>query len=191
MKAYTVINDKVIEGIKVAYHQIEGTDIFLPCAEVGEKGRGRVHKLLPINLHQYSMHVLDVEQHVWVKHITENELGVYEEIQANHPEAKQYENIIVAVLTEAGFRGGAEHYGDDKQNNEPFPGRKIAEGYCAQGDAGRMGGGEQFVAVIPKHQVFRALIYSNKDSIEYCYGRDKAGILRVVTPAARRLTKIF
>lgn len=37
----------------------------------------------------------------------------------------------------------------------PFPGRVIVKGVIAQGDAGRMGRGEQLVAVMPKGIVFR------------------------------------
>jgi hypothetical protein len=35
----------------------------------------------------------------------------------------------------------------------PFPGEKLAEGHVAQGAAGRMGGGEQIVALVPKDAV--------------------------------------
>lgn len=37
----------------------------------------------------------------------------------------------------------------------PFPGEVIVRGRVAQGDAGRMGGGEQLVALLPKDVVFR------------------------------------
>ncbi|MFA6511997.1 MAG: hypothetical protein WCV86_02665 [Patescibacteria group bacterium] len=37
----------------------------------------------------------------------------------------------------------------------PFPGEVITRGYIAQGGAGRMGGGEQLVALVPKDVVFR------------------------------------
>lgn len=37
----------------------------------------------------------------------------------------------------------------------PFPGEVLTEGIIAQGEAGRMGAGDQMVAVIPKNQVFR------------------------------------
>lgn len=37
----------------------------------------------------------------------------------------------------------------------PFPGEIIAKGRIAQGDAGRMGDGEQIVALVPKGVVFR------------------------------------
>ena len=38
----------------------------------------------------------------------------------------------------------------------PFPGETICRGYIAQGDAGRMGGNEQIVAVVPAHVWFRS-----------------------------------
>lgn len=42
-----------------------------------------------------------------------------------------------------------------KLNFAPFPGEKIASGRIAQGDAGRMGSGEQLVVLMPKAVVFR------------------------------------
>ncbi len=38
---------------------------------------------------------------------------------------------------------------------DPFPGRVLARGEIAQGAAGRMGGGEQLIAVVPIDAVFR------------------------------------
>ena len=38
----------------------------------------------------------------------------------------------------------------------PFPGQVLVSGYTAQGDAGRMGGGAQIVALVPRGVVFRA-----------------------------------
>lgn len=42
-----------------------------------------------------------------------------------------------------------------KLNFAAFPGEIIAKGYIAEGDAGRMGGGEQFIAFVSKGVVFR------------------------------------
>lgn len=58
------------------------------------------------------------------------------------------------------------HYGKDEEyvwdagfNRQlkfaPFPGEILVEGVIAQGDAGRMGSGHQYVAIIPKGVVFR------------------------------------
>jgi len=49
-----------------------------------------------------------------------------------------------------------------------FPGQVLVEGWIAQGAAGRMGSGQQFVALIPKGKVFRTA-YSGR-----LYGAPKA-----------------
>jgi hypothetical protein len=78
------------------------------------------------------------------------------------------EQIIVVFRTHIGYRGGNSHTGDrtgematDTWGDEypksfhPFPGTVISKGTIAQGTAGRMGAGDQFVALIPKGVVFR------------------------------------
>lgn len=44
---------------------------------------------------------------------------------------------------------------EKKMKFHPFPGEVICEGIIAQGDAGRMGNGEQLVAILPANTVFR------------------------------------
>ena len=74
----------------------------------------------------------------------------------------------------------------------PFPGEILCEGIIAQGDAGRMGSGEQLVAVIPKNIVFRTG-YSGRlygyPSEHYYIFRD--GQLLAVTREERELSDIF
>lgn len=77
------------------------------------------------------------------------------------------DKIIVVFRTRIGFRGGNSHTGDETGETEkdywgderpkflPFPGEILVKGMIAQGDAGRMGGGEQLVAVMPRDTVFR------------------------------------
>lgn len=95
------------------------------------------------------------------------------------------EKCLVVFRTPIGFRGGNQHTGDrvgvycqtcgaefdflEKSSDKcpkcgfysltfryaPFPGDVLVSGVIAQGAAGRMGSGEQLVAVIPKGVVFR------------------------------------
>ena len=44
---------------------------------------------------------------------------------------------------------------DKKSKFEPFPGKVLAKGIIAQGAAGRMGSGEQLVALLPRNTVWR------------------------------------
>jgi hypothetical protein len=51
--------------------------------------------------------------------------------------------------------GKSENYSGPQPTFARFPGQVIVRGHIAQGDAGRMGGGEQLVVVMPKDVVFR------------------------------------
>ena len=87
--------------------------------------------------------------------------------RAGHPKlvaegAASADECLIVLLTTPGFRGGASHTGDRLPQSEgedlffsPFPGRTICSGSVAQGDAGRMGGCEQLVVVMPRGVVFR------------------------------------
>ncbi len=50
---------------------------------------------------------------------------------------------------------GANGYDGPKLIFAPFPGKIIVRGHIAQGDAGRAGGGEQLITLVPKDVVFR------------------------------------
>ena len=73
-------------------------------------------------------------------------------------EVKEYSPRIMRVLehyqasTEYLWNAGFEIH----REFEMFPGEILAKGCIAQGTAGRMGNGEQLIAVIPKNVVFRA-----------------------------------
>ena len=74
----------------------------------------------------------------------------------------------------------------------PFPGEIICTGIIAQGDAGRMGSGEQLVAILPADTVFRTG-YSGRlygaPSAHYYIFRD--GELLSVTWEEREISDIF
>lgn len=69
-------------------------------------------------------------------------------------EAKEYNAAIVRA---AGFEPSEQLTSAFESNIEflPFPGEIITRGVIAQGTAGRMGSGEQLVAVMPRGVVFR------------------------------------
>ncbi|MBI2623502.1 MAG: hypothetical protein HYW65_02910 [Candidatus Liptonbacteria bacterium] len=99
------------------------------------------------------------------------------------PSATSDEKVIAVFSTMIGFRGGNSHTGDRagwtcscgesadtarpekcpkcggteglKNKFAQFPGEIICQGTIAEGDAGRMGSGEQLVAFMPKDVVFR------------------------------------
>lgn len=79
-----------------------------------------------------------------------------------------------------------------KREFHPFPGEIISTGIIAQGDAGRMGSGEQLVAIMPADVVFRTgysgRLYGYPSEHYYIY-RD--GKLLAVTREERELSDIF
>ena len=99
------------------------------------------------------------------------------------------EKVIAVFRTKIGFRGSNDHTGD---GDEPFPGEVLVEGVIAQGDAGRMGNGDQLVAVIPKNVVFSTKYYGRLYGApsEHFYIFDGDKIISV-TKEERELTDIF
>jgi len=79
-----------------------------------------------------------------------------------------------------------------KREFHPFPGEIISTGIIAQGDAGRMGNGEQLVAIIPEGIVFRTgysgRLYGHPAEHYYIF-RD--GKIIAVTMDEREATDIF
>lgn len=74
----------------------------------------------------------------------------------------------------------------------PFPGEILVEGIIAQGDAGRMGSGEQLVAIMPANTVFRTgysgRLYGQPAAHYYIY---RNGQLLAATWEEREVSDIF
>lgn len=74
----------------------------------------------------------------------------------------------------------------------PFPGEILSSGIIAQGDAGRMGRGNQYVAILPADTVFRTAysgrLYGQPAEHYYIY---REGQLLAVTQEERELSDIF
>jgi hypothetical protein len=79
-----------------------------------------------------------------------------------------------------------------KREFHPFPGEIICEGVIAQGDAGRMGSGEQLVAIMPADTVFRTgysgRLYGFPSAHYYIY---REGQLLSTTKEEREISDIF
>ncbi len=105
--------------------------------------------------------------------------------------AESDEKAIVVFRTQIGFRGGNSHTGDRNGKEEyeewgekktriiyaEFPGEIIVKGYIAEGIAGRMGGGAQLVALMPKDVIFRTgysgRLYGEPAAHYYVYNGEK------------------
>ncbi|HHW90711.1 MAG TPA: hypothetical protein GX745_07420 [Clostridiales bacterium] len=98
----------------------------------------------------------------------------------------------------------ARHPGEDIDRYSPdiafnrkvsyhsFPGEILSSGVIAQGDAGRMGSGDQYVAILPADTVFRTAysgrLYGQPSEHYYIY---REGQLLAVTREERELSDIF
>lgn len=158
-RVFTVSSGSVSEGVRVGTFTLSsGTKI--PAVVVGEEGRGRSQGVLPVQLAK-------LQHKAWEKGGEVNlrfaEVG---KTRSGKPKLLEVEekisddSIIAVFRTKIGFRGGNGHTGDRDVNDEhhpqfaDFPGEVLVEGRIAQGAAGRMGSGEQLVAVLPKGVVF-------------------------------------
>ena len=109
------------------------------------------------------------------------------------------EKAIVVLRTPIGYRGGNQHCGDligrdeeDRPTFKDFPGEVLAEGIIAQGDAGRMGDGEQLIAVMPRGVVFTARLFGRLygNPSRYYYYFDGQKVL-ALTVEEREISELF
>lgn len=189
MKVFTIESGKVIEGAEVTTFALKNVDVTIPAITIGEEGRGRQLGVLPVKLTRESHNKWKAGETVTIHFakISETKSGkpklIETESNSDNNEA------IVVFRTKIGFRGSNDHTGD---GDEPFPGKILVEGVIAQGDAGRMGSGDQLVAVIPKNTVFSTKyfgrLYGAPSEHFYIFDGDK---IISVTKEERELTDIF
>ena len=165
-KVFTIVSGEVSEGATVERFFLKGAGINIPAILVGEEGRGRQLGVVPVQLTAQQYEEWKEKGFVIIRAA---EVG---QTKAGKPKLFAKENadtdekIICVFRTKIGFRGGNSHTGDrigttkDSWGDEhpvfaPFPGEILVKGVIAQGIAGRMGAGEQLVAVMPKGVVFR------------------------------------
>lgn len=167
MKIFTVESGKVVEGARVDSFTLKGAGVTIPAVLIGEEGRGRKLGVLPVQLLQSS----------YKEWQDKGEFTIFEalvgETKAGRPKLIETSGItdtekcICVFRTHIGYRGGNSHTGDRDGGFTqdyfgakyptflPFPGEVLCEGIIAQGIAGRMGNGDQLVAVMPAGIVFR------------------------------------
>ena len=162
MKVFTINSGNVSEGASVEDVKIESAEITFQAISVGERGRGRKLATLPVDQRAC---VANGEKgyKILTAEIGKTKSGKPKLFSENKADDSK---CIVVFRTKIGFRGGNSHTGDrlgvenegeynERLAFEAFPGEILADGEIAQGTAGRMGGGKQLVAVMPKDVVFR------------------------------------
>src|SRR5690606_8627228 len=156
MKVFTIKSGEVYEGAEVVTFQLKHVDVSIPAIIVGEEGRGRQLGVLPVKLTDENYDKWEAGETVTIQFakISETKSGKPKLIEVENDNSDN--EAIVVFRTKIGFRGSNDHTGD---GDEPFPGEILVSGVIAQGDAGRMGSGDQLVAVIPKNTVFSTKYY--------------------------------
>ncbi|MCM8827636.1 MAG: hypothetical protein NC904_09015 [Candidatus Omnitrophica bacterium] len=143
MKVFTLNDDlSVSEGAKIVKKNLKN-DITLDAVLIGQEGRGRELGVIPVQL----LTPWDGEGERRIKNV---KLGT---TQSGHPKFLEVENdndtdIVIVARTPIGFRGGNKHLLDiiEITPESVFPNLKVISwGIIAQGIAGYMGSGYQFV----------------------------------------------
>jgi len=189
MKVFTMQNGRATEGAVVKTLPIGGVD--RPVLTVGQDGRGRKLGFILVQLLPEQQEELARNGRTTITDCRINETP--RRIISCGPSAD--DKVLCVLRTHIGFRGSNYHTGDwdpEKEDYLPFPGEVIAWGRIAQGDAGRMGSGEQLLAVIPKGVVFRTAytgrLYGEPEEHFWCF--DGETILSL-TRDEREATCIF
>lgn len=154
----------------------------VPVLKVGEEGRGRSIGLINVQLNKENMKKFENGETVTIYDAT---LG---ETKTNRPKLIEVygtecsTDAIVVLKTPIGFRGSNRHTGDLDSFNDieegfkDFPCNVLARGEIAQGDAGRMGSGYQYIALAPINNVFRTAysgrLYGAPSSHYYMFDGD-------------------
>jgi hypothetical protein len=167
-RLFTVEDGRVSEGALVQSFTLS-SGVEIDAILIGESGRGRSLGVLPVQGARPNV-TLDLCQ------IGTTRAGRPKLIAAFGTPSD--DKVILVLRTSIGFRGGNAHTGDrtglvareDWDGNPTFdydgmlewglqfaerPGSVLSEGRIAQGDAGRMGSGDQLVLVLEKNQVLR------------------------------------
>ncbi len=196
MKMFTISSGRVSHGVKVKTLRLAGSDIEIPAIIVGEEGRGRQSGVLPISLPSalHGQWKKGEEVKIFTASVGTTKAGK-PKLFASTETTSSDEEAILVFETKIGFRGGNCHSGDSTGEDAylPFPGKILATGMIAQGDAGRMGSGEQIVAVMPKESIFRTgysgRLYGCASS--HFYKWDGSSLLGGITPEDREVSDLF
>lgn len=160
MKVYTISSGTITEGVSVNTLELSN-GVKIPVVQVGESGRGRHLASIAVQLTPETHKKWLAGESVSINNVVLGKTKTDKPKLIEVKEESEYSEFLAVFRTKIGFRGGNSHTGDriDMANADsgfhPFPGRVIAKGVIAQGDAGGMGSGEQPIAVIPTNTVFR------------------------------------
>lgn len=191
-KLFTIEDGRVTVGAKVGALKLKGAGVEIPAIVIGEEGRGRSLGVVPVE-GAAPGDTIDAA----VIGVTRSGAPKFTAVGLGGASGTE---CLVVFRTPIGFRGGNNHTGDrvdmdakpEDLKFHPFPGTPLVQGTIAQGDAGRMGSGQQMVARIPAGVVFRTS-YSGRlygsPSAHYYVFRD--GHILAATAVERKLCGLF
>jgi len=204
MKIFTIKSGKVTEGVRVDTFTLKGAGVTIPAIIIGEEGRGRKLGILPAQLLPDTYAEWQEKGCVYIRFAKVGTTKAGKPKLFQTKDVDTTEKCICVFRTDIGYRGGNSHTGDrdggtkkgywgeDLPTFHPFPGEILCEGVIAQGDAGRMGSGEQLVAILPADTVFRTgysgRLYGAPSAHYYVY-RD--GQILSATWEEREVSDIF
>jgi len=181
METFTVRNGQVEPGINVCDKTAKSGDKY-KIVSVGESGRGRYEASVPVRGAKSEK----------IFHAKTSQTAAGNPCLIALEQSADNEFCIIKFETGIGFRGSNDHTGGRLRKGEegeakyifrPFPGEIIAKGTIAQGNAGRMGSGEEILAVMPKNTWFRVVrngrLYGS-DGVHYGYF--DGGTVKMYTP---------
>jgi len=174
LKVYTIFGPTVEDGAEVQEFTLS-SGAKISAVLVGEKGRGRELGVLPV------VGVRPGER-IYAAQLGRTASDKPKLIAAATEHAVPAP-VIAVLRTGIGFRGSNSHEG------EFMP---IVRGVVAQGAAGRMGSGEQLIALLPEGKVLKVRRFGRLYGAppEYHYVLRQGKIL-VATPEERELTEVF
>lgn len=143
MKCYTVENLKVTPRLFVVERESRKTGGNFYAVEVGEYGRGRELQFVPLHPSlqpQKDEKTIFTKQVFYIEHadLATTKSGGHILVPAKGESNK----ALVKVYGVEGYRGSLRYTFSD-----PEP-QIVARGHHAQGDAGRMGGGAEFLVIM-------------------------------------------
>jgi len=153
---FEIIENKVSHPIIEEFQLASGLKIA--ALIIGERGRGRELGILPVEGAQPG-------EELRAASIGKTRSGRPKLIA--RPEPNTNDAVIVVLRTPIGFRGNNKHCGKTEQ--DPFPGNVLTRGIIAQGAAGRMGSGDQLIALVPKGKVWSIHIGGRRYGAPHTY----------------------
>ncbi|MDE0398861.1 MAG: hypothetical protein OXL96_13785 [Candidatus Poribacteria bacterium] len=170
-------NAGVEPGALVVDYHLKGPDVTIQAIVVGESGRGRSLGILPVA-------GIAADEYLKLATLTETQSGRPKLIAAL--EGQPSTDACIAVFeTKYGFRGSNSHEGLDDL-------KVLAKGVCADGIAGNMADGDQYIVVLPKNTVVRTeysgRLYGEPDHHNFMFDGER---LICATDEERELTSLF